>query len=282
MPSLYSLTVRQFDNTLKQQLFLPVMSIPHPLSTMNAYNMNAYNMMMKRAEQLRMKSGFTARLVQLLSFGIGSYSISRRAYNKLVCYNVRHVAAKMTVAMLDRMFNEAKRLLSMKQCVDAIALLEESNELEHLPSRALLASILARSRKGIANERVRTFELAYSGTHLGCHHCQGMLAYCYWYGLNCKSDLVQALELAQESSDKGSCHGQYVLGLLYRHGHGVKEDYAQAVMLYRLAADQNLAEAQYGLAYMYQNGYGVRKELCKAYQYYQLAAAQGYNIPNEF
>jgi hypothetical protein len=276
MQSLYSLTVRQFDHMLKQQLLSPVMSIPHPLATTNVYSM-----MMKHDEQLRMKSGFTARLVRMLSYGTASYTVSRRAYNKFMCINIRHVAAKMTVAMLDRMFNEAMRLLSMKQCIAAVALLEVSNTMEHLPSRALLASILVSGREGVATDRFRTFKLAFSGKQLGCHHCQGVLAYFYWNGLN-PPDFVRVIKLAQDSSDKGSCHGQYILGLLYHHGHGVEKDYVKAVMLYRLAAEQNLADAQHILAYMYQNGYGVKKELCKARQFYQLAAAQGYNIPKEF
>jgi TPR repeat protein len=274
MASLYQLTFRQFYYILKKQLLLSGMSIQRPLVTTNVYSIT-----INYVEQLRVKSGLIARLLQLLSCGTGSYTVSRQAYNKLMYTNIQHVAAKMAVAILDRIFNEAKRLLSITQCVAAVVLLEENNKFGHLPSRALLASILVWGRKGVANDRNRTYKLAYSGTLLGCHHCQGMLAYCYWYGFNSRPNFAQAYTLAKESSDKGSPHGHYVLGLLYRHGDGVKEDHNKAVMLYRLAADQNLAEAQRALGYMYHNGYGVNIVPWKAYEYYQLADAQGYRVP---
>ena len=273
MQSLYHLTFRQFYYILKKQLLLPVMSIQRPLVTTNVYSIT-----INYVEQLRVKSGLIARLLQLLSYGTGSYSVSRQAYNKLMYINIQRVAAKMAVAILDRIFNEAKRLLSITQCVAAVVLLEENNKFGHLPSRALLASILVWGRKGVANDRSRIYKLAYSGTLLGCHHCQGMLAYCYWYGFNSQPNFAQAYKLAQESSDKGSCHGQYVLGLLYRHGDGVKEDHKKAVMLYQLAANQNLTEAQHALGFMYDYGYGVKKVPWKAYEYYKLAGAQGYRV----
>ena len=38
------------------------------------------------------------------------------------------------------------------------------------------------------------------GARLGCHHCQGVVAYCYFEGYGCKAAHVLSLSLARESS----------------------------------------------------------------------------------
>ena len=139
-----------------------------------------------------------------------------------------------------------------------------------------MAHMLLDGREGVAQDRNGAFELAEEGARLGCHHCQGMMAWCYLAGFGCEVDEVQSLELARESSGKGSRYGQHVLGCLYEYGEGdFAEDYAQAVALYRLAAAQNLDDAQLSLGSMYYNGDGVAQDLAEALPLYQLAAAQG-------
>ena len=115
------------------------------------------------------------------------------------------------------------------------------------------------------------------GARLGCHHCQGVMAMCYWWGDGCEVDEERSLELARESSGKGSRYGQHVLGRLYEDGgRGVAQDYAQALALYRLAAAQNFDEAQCTLGFMYEEGLGVAEDHAEALRLYQLAAAQGH------
>ena len=116
------------------------------------------------------------------------------------------------------------------------------------------------------------------GARLGCHHCQGVMAMCYWWGDGCEVDEERTLESSRESSGKGSRYGQFALGRFYEDGQGgVAEDYAQALALYRLAAAQNLDEAQYRLGYMYDQGQGVAQDRAEALRWYQLAAAQGHS-----
>ena len=111
---------------------------------------------------------------------------------------------------------------------------------------------------------------------MGCHHCQGVMAWCYLGGDGCEADAARSLELARESSGKGSRYGQHVLGWLYRFvAGGVALDGAQALALYRLAAAQNLDWAHGSLGGMYDNGRGVAQDDAEALRLYQLAAAQG-------
>jgi TPR repeat protein len=134
-------------------------------------------------------------------------------------------------------------------------------------------------REGIAQDRNGAFELVEEGARLGCHHCQGVMAWFYKgkYGSGCEEDEARSLELARVSSGKGSRYGQYMLGELYHLGRGgVAQDDAQAVTLYRLAAAQNLDWAQCSLGFMYYYGWDVAKDDAEALRWYQLAVAQGH------
>ena len=75
---------------------------------------------------------------------------------------------------------EAERLLSAGQYADATEPLQRAIQSGHLPSRALLAWIFMFAREGIAKNQNTAIELVQEGTRLGCHHCQGVLAYCLW------------------------------------------------------------------------------------------------------
>ena len=75
---------------------------------------------------------------------------------------------------------EAERLLFAREYAAATVPLQRAIQLGHLPSRALLAWLFLFGREGIAQDRNRAIELVQEGARLGCHHCQGVLAYCLW------------------------------------------------------------------------------------------------------
>jgi len=170
-------------------------------------------------------------------------------------------------------------LLAAGQYAAAAVQLQRAIVLGHLPSRALKAWLLIFGREGVAKDVKTGFQLAEEGAGLGCHHCQGVLAYCYCDGIGCGAELARSLELARESSGRGSRYGQVTLGALrYNGAVSEGEDYAQAVAFYRLAAAQGLDDAQYTLGRMYQRGDGVAQGPAEALRWYQLAAAQGYPL----
>jgi TPR repeat protein len=190
---------------------------------------------------------------------------------------VRRVAAGQFTATPEGLYKNAEALCVGGECAAAAQQLQRAIGHGHLPSRALKAWILLRGREGVAQDCNGAFELVEEGASLGCHHCQGVMAACYWGGDGCEEDEARSLELARESSGKGSRYGQYVLGWLYYYGvGGVAQDNAQALALYRLAAAQNFDEAQLKLGNMYYFGDGVARDLAEALRLFQLAAAQGH------
>ena len=130
--------------------------------------------------------------------------------------------------------DEAQRLLAAGQYAAAAVQLQRAIGQGLLFSYAHEAWLLIYGKEDVAMNRERAFELAEEGVGLGCFHCQGVLAYCYWGGFGCDADEARALELAIESSEKGSKYGQHTLG-----------DLRNDETLYLLAANQGLDEAQY-------------------------------------
>jgi len=199
------------------------------------------------------------------------------ACRKMMLSDVRRVAAGLAAAVRDKAAKEAEELCASGQCAAAVVPLQRAIDFGDFTSLALKAWLLIDGREGVAKDRKKGFELAEEGARLGCHHCQGVLAYCYLYGFGCKSDAARSLELARESSGRGSRYGQLTLGWLHRWGRGgVAWDVAQAVAFYRLAAVQGLDAAQCILGDMYFNGFGVARDYAEALRWFQLAAAQGY------
>ncbi len=146
--------------------------------------------------------------------------------------------------------------------------------------------------EGVAQDRNRAFELVEEGARLGCHHCQGVMAFCHRIGYGCVRDEARSLELARESSKKGSRYGQFYLGYLLEKGRQgldaldpfscfrqkgpkIKQDVAEAARLYRLAAAQGHDIAQNNLACMLAEGRGVAQDTAESVRLYRLAAAQG-------
>jgi TPR repeat protein len=240
-----------------------------------------YGMSLTHAERLRaVGCGFKGRLVRLLSLGVGRHFEPQRnwgACRKMMQSNVRHVAAGLAAAVRDEAAKEAEELCTSGQCAAAVVPLQRAIHLGDSPSRALMAWLLIRGREGIDEDEERGFELAEEGARLGCHHCQGVMAFCLYDGCGCKSDSAQSLELARESSGRGSRYGQLTLGVLHHHGlGGLARDRAQALAFFRLAAAQGLDFAQLILGNMYHYGQGVAQDHAEALRLYQLAAAQGH------
>jgi TPR repeat protein len=248
--------------------------VPRPFAGVRVYGMS-----LTHAERRRLIGcGFKGKLVQLLSLVVGRHFEPQRnwgACHKMMQSNVRRVASKLMAAVRDEAANEAEELCASGQCAAAVVPLQRAIGFGDLPSLALKAWLLINGREGVAMDWNVAFELAKEGARLGCHHCQGVMAYCYWGACGCGIHEAQSLEMARESSGRGSRYGQYTLGWLHHYGAGgLAEDYAQAVAFYRLAAEQGLDGAQFLLGDMYYNG--IARDYAEALRWYQLAAAQGY------
>jgi TPR repeat protein len=202
---------------------------------------------------------------------------NRRACHQMMESNARRVASKRMAAVRDKAAKEAEELCASGQCAAAVVALRRAIDFGDTTSLALKAWLHLHGREGVAVDRERGFELASEGARSGCHHCQGVQAYCYWDGYGCEHDYARSLSFARESSGRGSRYGQVTLGWLHCCGAGgLAEDNAQALALFRLAAAQGLDEAHWGLGYMYYNGFGVARDYAEALRLYQLAAAHGH------
>ncbi len=258
-----------------------------------------YDMSLTHGERLRVVGcGLKGKLVRLLSLSADRHfepQRNMRACRNMMQFSVRRVAAGMAAAVRDRVAKEAAELCASGQCAAALVPLQQAIDLGHLPSRALKAWLLIDGRAGVAQDEKSAFELAEEGMLLGCHHCQGVLATCYFgkdgCGVGCVKDEERSVELARQSSGKGSRYGQFTLGMLNDCGEGgLAQHVAEAAALYRLAAAQGLDEAQCMLGNMYYDGefnepyknifcgnFCVTEEdEAEGLRLYQLAAAQGH------
>ena len=234
-----------------------------------------YGMSLTHGERLcAVGCGFKGKLVRLLSLGTGCHfqpQSNRRACHNMMQSIVRRVAAGLAAVVRNKVAKEAEELCASGQFAAAEVPLQRAIDFGDLPSCALKAWLLIDERAGVAKDRVvkdrKAFELAEQGARLGCHHCQGVMAFCYWSGCGCEADDVRSLEMARESAGKGSRYGQCALG--FREG-------PEAVAFFRLAAEQGLASAQAKLGEMYDIGYGVVEDIAESQRWYKLAAAQGH------
>ncbi len=230
------------------------------------------SMSLTHAKRLRaMGCGLKGRLLWLLSF-----CTHRLKYRKMIEIVTRRVGSKMMAAVRTEAAQVAEELCASGHCADAVARLQLAVDLGHLPSRALKAWLFIDGREGIAKDHKKAYELAEQGARLGCHHCQGVLSFCYWGGLGCGQDDVRSLELARDSSAKGSSYGHLTLGfLLLSVVDGLEQEDCQALELFRLAAGQGLDMAQFQLGEMCYYGIGITEDFNEAKRWYQLAATQG-------
>jgi len=189
---------------------------------------------------------------------------------------MRRVAAAQAALTPEGLNWKAQALCATGECAAAVVLLQQAVGHGHSPSCADLADMLIWGRAEVAQDRDRAFELAQEGLRLGCHHCQGVIARCYFDGFGCAKDEARSLALALASASEGSKYGQRALGELYYRGEGgVAKDYAAAVAQYRLAVAQGYDTAQNDLGHMYGQGYGVAQNRAEALRWYTLAAARG-------
>ena len=207
---------------------------------------------------------------------------------QLIVGNLRDIHMKQLLTLvLQRIFskkpialyNQAMSLIAYGECEAAMLYLNQTIIMDHLPSYALKACMLLKGRKGVPRNKYEAFRLVENGARLGCPHCQGVMAECYFYS-GFEIDVERTGKLARDSSEKGSRYGQYVLGKLIRYGkEGEELDDAQkdalTLKLYQLAAAKNLDEAQWGLGHLYCYGNGVAVDYAEALRWYRLAAAQG-------
>ena len=235
-----------------------------------------YAMSLTHAERLRaMGCGFKGRLVRLLSLGVGRHVEPQRtlgACRKMMQFNVRRVAAGLAAAVRNKFFKKAEELCASGRCADSVVPLQRAIDLGDLPSRALKAWLHIGGREGVAKDWNTAFELAEEGAGSGCHHCQGVLAMCYFVGVGCNMDEEVSLDLARVSSRSGSKYGQFVLGEFML----LPATETQAVALYRLAAAQGLDAAQFSLGEMFHYGHGAPQDHAQALLFYQRAAFQGF------
>jgi len=250
--------------------------LPYPFAGAPVYDMS-----LTHAERLcSVGCGLKGRLVRLLSLGVGRHFEPQsdwRACHQMMQSNARRVASKPMAAVRDEAAKEAEELCASGQCAAAVVPLQCAIDFGDFTSLALKAWLFINGREGIAKDENRGFELAQEGARLGCHHCQGVVAWCYCWGRGCEEDYALSLEFARESLGSGSRYGQVTLGWLHRLGAGgLARDSAQAVALYRLAAAQGLDEAQHSLGVMYFDGFGVAQDRAEALRWHELAAAQGH------
>jgi len=164
------------------------------------------------------------------------------------------------------------------QYAAAVVQLQCAIDLGHLPSLALKAWLHIYGREGVALDHEAALKLAEEGARLGCHHCQGVMANCYFEGWGCEKDYARSLELARESSGRGSRYGQHTLGELHHWGRGgLAEDFPQALMFYMDAAVQGLDQAQVEIGeFFFEGDTIVPQDYVESLRWYQLAAAQGH------
>jgi TPR repeat protein len=204
------------------------------------------------------------------------YQNKRNASRSIFWAIARRIASSKFQTVRQKAAKKAEEQCASGQFAAALFQLQRAISLGHLPSRALMAWLLVDGREGVLKNYQEAFQLVDTGARLGCHHCQGVLAYCY-LGHGCEMgdiDFVRSLELASDSSERGSKYGQCALGDIYRVGF--ERNYPKSVEFYLLAAAQGLDVAQLNLGSMHQIGNVVAQNYAEALRLYQLAADQGH------
>jgi TPR repeat protein len=251
--------------------------VPRPFAGVRVYEMS-----MTHVERQRVVGcGLKGKLVRQLSLSVGRNSEPQsnwRDSRRMMLCVARRIASKQMAAVRNEAAKEAEELCALGQCAAALIPLQQAIDMGHLPSLALKAWLLIDGREGVAKDQKGAFQLAEEGARLGCHHCQGVMAFCYLYSYGCEGDEALSLELARESSGRGSRYGQVTLGDSHHWGFGgLAWNCTQAAAFYRLAAAQGLDAAQFQLGRMhYNNLNSFTLDYAEALRWFQLAAAQGH------
>ena len=185
---------------------------------------------------------------------------------------LRRVAAGQMLATPEGMYANAEALLAKGECASAVKLLKKAIIYHHLPSFALLSSLLCRGRVGVPMNHRGAFILAEKGARMGCYDCKGQLAICYKEGTGCLPNHCLSLELAVESAAKGSRYGQCAFGHLHYYSRASEINDDQAYAYVKQAANQGLDEAMYILGSLHSR----QNENLESMKYYQLAADKGH------
>lgn len=221
------------------------------------------------------------KLVRLMMLGVGGYTPATRDRHRMIQNGVKRVTAGLVATVRNGYAKEAEELCASGQCAAAKRSLKWAILLGDLPSLARMAWLLIEGREGLPEDSDRAFEYAEAGYNYGCHHCEGVLAYCYTTGMGVLANDAYSLQLARNSSTNGSGYGHLTLGMLFWAGLGVDaQDYDQALDLFLLAAEQGLDQGQHRLGDMNQCAPGATSGCVRdgplALRWYRLAAAQGY------
>lgn len=241
-----------YANTMARMCCFPLLTHADRLSVV------IYNLNIKLILQLSLNPDYNTNQKQILCI-------------------VRHVVSKRMAALRNKAVKQAEELCASGQYAAAEVPLQLAINLRDLSSHALKAWLLCGNREGIVKDLKTAFELADEGARLGCHQCQGVLAYCYSWGDLIIRNEALSLELARKSSRSGNRYGQFVLGELHYSGRGgLVEDDAQALVFFKLAAAQGLDDAQFKIGMLSYQTQGVVQDYVKALRYLHLAAAQGH------
>jgi hypothetical protein len=144
-------------------------------------------------------------------------------------------------------------------------------------ARAELSMMLQQGRRGVPRDQQRAFSLAEAGAKLGCCHCQGALACCYYFGFGVGKNFKEAKQLAKSSRFHGSPLGDFAYMLLEVNYVNWKNfsSFSESPRFSALREDQKMyiLSAMFGNGYafwavdvMYENGRGIELDDKKAVQ----------------
>jgi hypothetical protein len=143
-----------------------------------------YELSLTHAERLcAVGCGLKGKLVRMLSLGVGRYfepQRNTRACHQMMQSIVRRVSSKLMAAVRDKAAKKAEELCASGQFAAAEDPLQRAIHLGDFSSLALKAWLHIHGRKGVAKDHEKAFELAEQGARWGCHHCQGVLACCFF------------------------------------------------------------------------------------------------------
>ena len=149
-------------------------------------------------------------------------------------------------------FHEGSRQLASGQTSEAACSFQRAISAGHAESHAALAFMHYGTYRHLPKTPRTIFQLASTGSSLGCIHSKGALADCLLNGTGTARNVVEGLRLATESAAAGSLYGQHSLAVAYRIGiAGVPRDDERAAHLFTLAAEQGEVHSLDWLGNMY-------------------------------
>jgi uncharacterized protein len=148
-------------------------------------------------------------------------------------------------------FHEGSQQLASGQTSEAACSFQRAISAGHVESHAALAFMHYGTYKDLPKAPGTIFQLASTGSSLGCIHSKGALADCLLNGEGTARNVAEGLRLATESAAAGSLYGQHSLAVAYRMGIAVPRDDEKAAHLFTLAAQQGEVHSLDWLGNMY-------------------------------